>query len=108
MIGRWSSSGSSTVPLLDNRRIGVPRKSSKKVDGMATEPIYERLGHRLQGLRVVNGITQEEMAVRVGLVRTSIANIEAGRQRILLHQLYDFAAALKVRPDRLLIDINVR
>jgi hypothetical protein len=38
----------------------------------------------------------------VGLSRTSIANIEAGRQKILLHQLLDLAAAVEVHPSALL------
>jgi len=37
-----------------------------------------------------------------GLSRTSIANIEAGRQKILLHQFLDLAAALEVPPFALL------
>jgi len=33
-----------------------------------------------------------------GLSRASIANIENGKQRILLHQLLQFAAAFEVEP----------
>lgn len=39
-------------------------------------------------------ITQEELARRVGMTRTSITNIERGRQKVQLHTLYDIAAAL--------------
>jgi DNA-binding XRE family transcriptional regulator len=48
------------------------------------------------------GLTQEKFGKLVGLSRTSIVNIEKGRQHIALHQLFVFAGALKVRPDALL------
>lgn len=80
-------------------------RKTKKVNGLPPEPIYLKLGQRLQALRAVKGITQEEMAERVGLIRTSITNIEAGRQRILLHQLYLFAKVLKVNAFDLLREL---
>jgi DNA-binding XRE family transcriptional regulator len=42
------------------------------------------------------GLTQNALATRLGISRASVANIEAGRQRIALHQAIDFAAALDV------------
>ena len=47
-------------------------------------------------------MTQEKLGSLVGLSRTSIVNIEKGRQHISLHQLFVFASALKVRPEALL------
>ena len=47
-------------------------------------------------------MTQEELGRRVDLSRTSITNIEKGRQRILLHQLVDIAAALDAKPQDLM------
>jgi DNA-binding XRE family transcriptional regulator len=41
-------------------------------------------------------LTQEELAHRVHLKRTSITNIEKGRQKLLVHTLFDIAAALDV------------
>ena len=47
-------------------------------------------------------LTQEELGARVSLSRTSITNIEKGRQKILLHTLADIAEALQVAPVKLL------
>jgi transcriptional regulator with XRE-family HTH domain len=42
-------------------------------------------------------LTQEGLAQLVSLTRTSITNIEKGRQKILLHTLRDIADALQVQ-----------
>ena len=39
-------------------------------------------------------MTQSALATTVGMSRASVANIEGGRQGVLLHQLYRFADAL--------------
>jgi transcriptional regulator with XRE-family HTH domain len=39
-------------------------------------------------------LSQAELAARLGISRGGLANIETGRQNVLLHQLYRFAAAL--------------
>jgi transcriptional regulator with XRE-family HTH domain len=43
-------------------------------------------------------LTQEKLAQRVGISRASLANIEVGRQSVLVHQLYALAEALKLNP----------
>lgn len=67
-----------------------------------TEPVYKKLGHRIRMMRCGLGMTQGSYAKKVGLNRTSIVNIEAGRQRILLHQVRKFAAALGIIPAALI------
>ncbi len=54
------------------------------------------------GSRERAGITQEELARRVGLTRTSITNIERGRQKVLVHTLYAISEALNTSPTALL------
>jgi transcriptional regulator with XRE-family HTH domain len=62
---------------------------------------YRGFGTKVRQARG-GGLTQEELAARVKLSRTSIANIEAGRQRVPLHMLHVFAQALGVAPESLL------
>ena len=47
-------------------------------------------------------MTQERLGTLVGLSRTSITNIEKGRQQVSLQQLYRIAEALGIAPDVLL------
>jgi transcriptional regulator with XRE-family HTH domain len=64
--------------------------------------IYRVFGARLRELREEKSVTQEELARRVDLSRTSITNIEKGRQRVMLHQMVDLARALEAEPQTLL------
>lgn len=61
--------------------------------------IYRQVGLRIEQIRTSLGWTQEELAKKVGgLARTSITNIEAGRQVITLHELERFATVFGVSP----------
>ncbi len=61
---------------------------------MAGEPLYKAFGSAVSTRRKALGLTQAELAGKVKLSRASIANIESGRQNILLHHVYSLAAAL--------------
>lgn len=71
-----------------------------------TKAFYEEVGRRVRDARKRRKppLTQEELAERVSLTRTSITNLEKGRQKFLLHTLVDIAAALQVQPASLLPD----
>ena len=58
---------------------------------------YAAVGQRIANRRD-RRMTQEVLATRAKLTRTSIINIEKGRQQILLHTLVDIATALNVAP----------
>lgn len=66
--------------------------------------LYKQFGRRLRELREAKGLTQGEVAERVKLKRTSVTNIERGRQHIALHQLFLLAAAVGKSPSELLPD----
>jgi len=60
------------------------------------EEFYAEVGRRVKKARKLRMLTQESLASLVSLTRTSITNIEKGRQKILLHTLDDLAKALRV------------
>jgi Zn-dependent peptidase ImmA (M78 family)/transcriptional regulator with XRE-family HTH domain len=60
--------------------------------------IYLQIGEVIRSKRELSGLTQDELAARVGLTRTSITNIEKGRQRTQVHTLYAIAEVLRASP----------
>jgi transcriptional regulator with XRE-family HTH domain len=66
------------------------------------QPVYRQFGSKIESLRTTLGLTQLELGKRVGLNRSSIANLEAGRQRVLLDDVEKFAAAFATTPKFLL------
>ena len=52
------------------------------------------------------GMTQKKLGLLVGLSRTSITNIEKGRQHVSVHQLCAIADALKITPDAFLPSVR--
>jgi len=73
---------------------------------MKSSNLYIELGILVRKNRDRLKLTQETLAERVGLSRTSITNIESGRQKILLHHLFLLAEALSVSPQALLPTIQ--
>jgi len=63
---------------------------------MESEQIYKNLGIRIRDLRKALGRTQDQLAKQVGISRASLANIEAGRQQVLVHHLFGLADALQL------------
>jgi transcriptional regulator with XRE-family HTH domain len=43
-------------------------------------------------------MTQETLAAKLDISRGSLANVETGRQNVLVHQLYNFGLALNLEP----------
>jgi len=68
------------------------------------EPLYTEFGKLLRQARREAGMSQEQLASRVDMKRTSISNMEAGRQRLPLHVAYKLALALGRTPVQLLPD----
>lgn len=66
------------------------------------EWMYPRIGHRIRRARLRLQFTQAQLGQAVGLTRTSIANIELGRQKIMVHTLFQFAEVLHVSVAQLL------
>lgn len=66
------------------------------------EPCYRMLAARVVMIRSAIGMTQKTLAKRAGFTRPSIANFEAGRQRVPLHRVEIIARALHTTPKHLM------
>lgn len=65
-----------------------------------------KIGRKIRSLREVAGITQEELALRVGYTNNSmISQIESGGKEPSVGQIKELAAALNV-PVHMIVDEN--
>ena len=81
----------------------APHGTNTVVDG---QRLYRQVGARIKSRRKHLGWTQERLAQHVGLSRASLANIEIGRQNVLLHRLYRIAGTLNVEVADLLPSLS--
>lgn len=65
---------------------------------MDENELYRALGSNISTRRRALGLTQATLADDVGMSRASLANIERGNQKVLLHHVYRIADALAL-PD---------
>jgi transcriptional regulator with XRE-family HTH domain len=70
--------------------------------GFSEDDLYIAIGKRIRAARERVGLTQEALGDLVGLGRTSITNIERGRQRMTVHALFGLAEAVGEAPAALL------
>ena len=63
---------------------------------------YQRFGRHLRQARKAAGLSQADLAVAIKLTRTSISNIEKGRQKVLLHTFVELLHVLNVQSGELL------
>ena len=66
------------------------------------DEFYTEVGRRVRMARESAGLTQDALADQVQLSRTSVTNIEKGRQKIALHTLFLVASVVGVEPASLL------
>jgi transcriptional regulator with XRE-family HTH domain len=74
----------------------------KMAPRMEVSAVYREFGRLVRLHRKHLRLSQGELGKRVGLSRTSITNIEQGRQKIPLHQLFALSEALRASPEALL------
>lgn len=70
-------------------------------DEDAVDTFYVDLGKKIRAVRDQRSVTQASLANATGLTRSSIANLEAGRQRVPVHTLAAIAASLGTSLDDL-------
>jgi transcriptional regulator with XRE-family HTH domain len=56
--------------------------------------VYSGVGMRIQQAREELGITQQELASRLGLTQAALSNYELGKRRLYLANLEQIASAL--------------
>jgi transcriptional regulator with XRE-family HTH domain len=66
------------------------------------DPLYREFGRLVKSGREALGMSQAELGGRIGLSRTSVTNIESGRQHVSLRQLIEIAQAIGRTPASLL------
>ena len=64
--------------------------------------ILNNIGLKIVNLRNKQGLTQEDLAGLTELDRSYISEIENGQRNLSILSLYKIAAALKVKPGKLL------
>jgi transcriptional regulator with XRE-family HTH domain len=67
---------------------------------------YNEFGLRVRNARGRAGMTQADLASRLHLTRSSVANLESGRQRIQIHLLVLLAEALDVSMEEVLPEVD--
>ena len=91
--------------LADLREQLRREKMRAAIDRARAEPgglLYTAIGLRVRSARNRAELTQEDLGKAVGVLRTSITNIEKGRQRLPIDLLFDIADALGVQAAALL------
>lgn len=79
-------------------------KRMRKARSDATREYYVAVGKKIAEVRQRRNITQEALASDISLSRTSVVNIERGKQQLLLHTFVQIAQALKSESHELLPD----
>ena len=65
---------------------------------------YYKIGQRIRKYRKANGLSQEQLAGKIGISVTHMSHIETGNTKLSLQVLVDITNALDVRSDDLLTD----
>lgn len=60
------------------------------------------IGQNIKAARNAIGLTQQQLAEKVGLSRPQIANIEGGKIGMYVNTVYDICIALMVPPSKIL------
>ncbi|GAY18735.1 helix-turn-helix domain-containing protein [Mycobacterium sp. shizuoka-1] len=54
------------------------------------------VGGRIRTLRIARGLTQEQLALRSGVTRNVLIDLEHGKRGVLYERLFDIADALEI------------
>jgi DNA-binding XRE family transcriptional regulator len=72
-------------------KITTKKITIKQIDALW---LYAEIGKRVKSKREQKDLLQADLAIQIGVERTSIVNLEAGKQRSPIHVLYNIALVL--------------
>jgi transcriptional regulator with XRE-family HTH domain len=70
------------------------------------DTFYSTIGQKIRERRSERGLTQAQLAKLLSLSRTSVTNIESGRQKLLVHTLVQIASVLNMEANALLPNVT--
>jgi transcriptional regulator with XRE-family HTH domain len=82
--------------------LNAPQLPPSALVAITDRPFYEQLGQRIATLRKARGLTQVQLAERMGVAQQTLAHYEAGRLRLLAGALPTLADELGVSVEDLL------
>ncbi|MFI3277414.1 MAG: helix-turn-helix transcriptional regulator [Rikenellaceae bacterium] len=74
---------------------------------MDKETILKTFGNNVREQRLLNKVSQEELAFNANLDRTYIGGVERGERNVSLHNISKIAKALNIEISTLLKNINL-
>jgi transcriptional regulator with XRE-family HTH domain len=94
--------------LTSARECGTIRAPAahRKIEMITPNEFYVKLGDSIRRRREESRLTQAELGESLGLSRTSVTNIERGRQRLLIDQFQRVCNVLGVSTDTLLAGLD--
>lgn len=73
------------------------RPSQNDPDRVAAWELHRRtVGENIRAQRLARGLTQEALALRSGVTRNVLIDVESGRRGLLYERLFDIAYALEL------------
>lgn len=67
---------------------------------------YYEIGQRIRKIRKAHGLSQEELAEKIGISTTHMSHIETGNTKLSLPVLVSIASVLEVQTDDLLASLK--
>lgn len=72
---------------------------------MQLEIILSRIGRKIQEVRKIRGVAQQDLAARCNFEKSNMSRIEAGRSNITIETLYNISRSLGVKMSEL-VDVE--
>ncbi|TYS91948.1 helix-turn-helix domain-containing protein [Rossellomorea aquimaris] len=66
--------------------------------------LIEQVGRRIQEIRKIRGMSQDELGDKLGVTRSFISKLENGKKKISLEHVENIAKILHIEPTDLLVD----